>query len=170
MNHVEQIVLRIILLIIGSFCVGMWALEKLSQGIPPGRVSIPPASTPVYETSPSLELSPTPAQESSPTVAVQSAAPITEVPVGRTELVPEKSVAPGRALPAFVRLKEPITFQPDSSKNRSTTLAVPIGAKVRVVRVNGSWIWIEKGGNNTYIPMTATDFKERMASTFKDEP
>jgi hypothetical protein len=67
-------------------------------------------------------------------------------------------------------LKKPITFPPDPINNRSTTVAVPIGAKVRVVRVNGSWIWIEKGGNNTYIPITATDFNERMAGTTKDEP
>jgi len=162
--------LRTVLLVVGSICIAAWIVEQLRREMPRVSVAIPLASTPLPEATSSQTPSPTLDRNSSPAVAMQSVAPITEPTVRRAELLPEKSVAPPRELPTFVRLKEPITFQPDPTKNRSTTLALPIGAKVRVVRVNGSWIWVEKGGNNTYIPITATDFYERMAGTTKDKP
>jgi hypothetical protein len=160
--------IRIILLVIGSICLGAWMVGELNRrtslgsfrtySIPAVTASVTPETQPIAAAKVVPRLTPT-----------GSVAPSPQPTLKRAELVAKRDTLPARALPAFVRIKEPVIF-PSNPSNKFTTTALPIGAKVRVVRVNGSWIWIEKGGNSTFVPVTSTDLQEQMAATMKGDP
>jgi hypothetical protein len=160
--------IRILLLVIGSICLGAWTVSQVNRrlslaGFPTHPVAATTAAvTPEAQPDAAAKVSP----HSSPTANVALSPQPT---LKRAELVPKRDALPVRALPAFVRIKEPVIF-PSNASNKFTTTALPIGAKVRVVRVNGSWIWIEKGGNSTFVPVASTDLQEQMAGTTKGDP
>ena len=158
--------LRITLMAVGSLCLGTFAIQQIRNG--PGIA----ASSNRTATDSSVLVSPhesLPAFQTSPSpIVTQSIAPVAQPTVKRGELVLKDTVPP-KALPAFVRLKKSVTFAP-SPGNKSATRMLPIGTQVRVIRVNGSWIWIEKDGGSTFVPAEFTDLEERMAGVIKEGP
>jgi hypothetical protein len=159
--------IRVILLVTGSLCLGAWAVNQVNRRTPTANSLNRTVATSRAETTANEHLA---VPQNTPHVsATQTVAPIPQPTVKRAELVLKKDTVAPKALPAFVRIKEPVIFPADPS-NRSPNTALPIGTKVRVIRINGSWIWIEKSGNSTFVPVAATDFEERMAGTVKGDP
>lgn len=151
----------------GTLCLGAWAVNQINSRMPTANSLNRTIPTPTTEITPKQPS--TVAQNTPRLTATQSVAPIPQPTVKRAESVSKSGTVAPRALPAFVIMKEPVFF-PANPSNRSPNTALPIGAKVRVVRINGSWIWIEKGGNSTFVPVASTDFEERMAATVKGDP
>lgn len=158
--------IRVILLVTGSLCLGAWAVSKISHRVPANSFDRTVATS-TAQITPSMPLAvPQNTPRISPTQTVE---PTPQPTVKRAELVLKKDTVAPKALPAFVRIKEPVIF-PANPSNRSPNTALPIGTKVRVIRINGAWIRIEKGGNSTFVPVASTDFEERMAGTIKGDP
>ena len=158
---------RVILLATGSLCLGAWAVTQLNRHTLTGYSAHRTTATFKAETTPN---EPAAVSQNTPRPnATQSVASIPKATVKLAELVSKEDTVAPKAPPAFVRIKEPVIF-PANPSNRSPRTALPIGAKVRVVRQNGSWVWIEKGGNSTFVPIESTDLKERMAGTVKGDP
>jgi hypothetical protein len=160
--------IRIILLVIGSICLGAWMVGQLNRRMAMGNFRAHSIAALTAAVTP--ETQPNAAAKVSPHLTPTASAALSPQPtLKRAELVAKRDALPVKALPAFVRIKEPVIF-PSNASNKFTTTALPIGAKVRVVRVNGSWIWIEKGGNSTFVPVTSTDLEEQMAGATKGDP
>jgi hypothetical protein len=158
---------RVILLVTGSLCLVAWAITQINRHTFVPYSADRTTATSKAETTPNESLA---VSQNTPRAnATQSVAPIPQATVRRAELVSREGIVAPKALPAFVRIKEPVIF-PANPSNRSPSTALPIGAKVRVVRRNGSWVWIEKNGNSTFVPVASTDLEERMAGVIKGDP
>ena len=68
-----------------------------------------------------------------------------------------------RGLPAYVVLRVPVFFREDDSKRSGEVVAIPAGTKVTVVKVEGPRLQIEREGKYKYVPISDTDFLDRLA-------
>src|SRR5258708_3330560 len=146
--------LRIVLLCSGSACIALWLVSRLTTIQPNHSTYSPPASASIA-----------PFSATPPVTLPQASATITpseQLKNAELASVTPKSSAP-RAIPAYVILRAPVFFRAENSKRSAEAVAIPVGAKVRVVKVDGSRLQIERDGKYKYIPISDTDFSDRLA-------
>lgn len=145
---------RIVLLVSGLGCAGLGVVSRLATIHPPQNASSPhsPKSTAALSSTPVVSL---PRASATNTASIQPKN--TEV----ASVTPQSSAA--RALPAYVVLRAPVFFRADDSKTSSDVVAIPAGSKVRVVKVDGSRLQIERDGKYKFIPMSDTDYLDRLS-------
>jgi len=146
--------LRIVLLWLGLACFALWLLSRLPTIQSPQSTYSSPLSTPTITVS------------STPVVSLPqaSAKDTPSVQLKNTELASAapQSSAP-RAVPAYVILRAPVFFKVGDSKRSDQVVAIPVGTKVRIVKVDGLRLQIERDGKYKYVPISDTDYSDRLS-------
>jgi hypothetical protein len=144
--------LRIVLIFSGVGCVALWIVSRLTTIQTTQNTSVPPSSTPIVSATGSAALP----QASTGNSLLENSQPAS------TSASTPRSPAP-RAVPAFVVLRVPVFLREDDSKMSGEVVAIPAGTKVTVVKVEGSLLQVEREGKYKYVPITDTDFFDRLA-------
>ena len=144
-----QAALRIVLIFSGVGCVALWIVSRFITIQTTQNTSVPPSWTPIASATGSAVALP---QASTGNSLLENSQPAST----------PRSPAP-RAVPAFVVLRVPVFFREDDSKMSGEVVAVPAGTKVAVVKVEGSLLQVEREGKYKYVPITDTDFFDRLA-------
>jgi hypothetical protein len=140
----------------GLTVIGIWLLSFLSNLQTPAvtRQSAPSASPTLPVSSP-LAVRPVPA----PTFAPEPS--VTIMRAARVRSAAEETRLK-KFIPARVRLRQDLEFRATSQNATIPSVHVGQGREVNVVKVNGSELVVEHGGWQATVPVSKTDFLDRV--------
>jgi hypothetical protein len=83
-------------------------------------------------------------------------------------VIKEPNRLSGNYVPEYVKLTSPISL-PLFEKGEQTGIAsIPVGTKVKLVKIKGSTVEISHEGQKKQIPASSTDLRLRMLGTAED--
>jgi hypothetical protein len=137
----------------GAVVLGIWLLNS-PKTRPVDRQTVPLTSPPLPVSSPLAAISAqAPSYAPEPSVTVLRA---TRVRSAAEEARLRKYV------PARVKLRQDLEFRATSENATMPSVYVGQGREVNVVRINGSELVVEQGGWQATVPVSKTDFLDRV--------
>ncbi len=126
-----------------------------------------PVSTPVA--GPAFTPVPSATGTPVPTPASANATPVMQQRVEKAQpVIKEPNPPSDNYVPDFVRLTSPISMPLFEKGQQTGIAAVPIGTKVKLVKIKGLTIEISHEGQKKQIPASSTDLLSRMLGTAED--
>src|ERR1700686_1161882 len=140
----------------GLTVIGVWLLSFLSKlQAPTVNRQTAPSASPTLSVSSPLAVLPVPA----PTYAPEPS--VTILRATRVRSAAEEASLK-KYVPARVKLRQDLEFRATSQNATMPSVFVGQGREVTVVRVNGSELVVEHGGWQATVPVSKTDFLDRV--------
>ena len=140
----------------GLALIGIWLLSFLSDlQTPTVSRKIAPSASPAVPVSSPLAVLPAPAPTHAPEPSV------TILRATRVRSAGEETRLK-KFIPARVRLRQDLEFRATSQNATMPSVYVGQGREVNVLRVNGSELVVEHGGWQAMVPISKTDFLDRV--------